>query len=253
MHWKELRGFFFPIFMEEINKVKTKYLNLIQQIQKTNQEKDRKAYIELRKSIENRIIEIDEFIEENFDKQFVLHFEKGKLKLKKLLQITPREKLTKQTLNKNFKDIDVLNKVLKKHQEKSREIEKEKLLNEPIYNKLPVEYELYENLIESMKYEELKNKNIYKNSKYLGDNSISNATQSHESSHNNSHIKNKRLSFGQNNSNNNNNNSNNNNNYNNNNYNYNIINNSNEKEGINFKKMNSTKIKENSISNKKNK
>ena len=52
MHWKELRGFFFPIFMEEINKVKTKYLNLIQQIQKTNQEKDRKTYIELRKSIE---------------------------------------------------------------------------------------------------------------------------------------------------------------------------------------------------------
>jgi len=245
MHWKELRGFFFPIFMEEINKVKTKYLNLIQQIQKTNQEKDRKSYIELRKSIENRIIEIDEFIEENFDKQFVLHFEKGKLKLKKLLQITPREKLTKQALNKNFKDIDVLNKVLKKHQEKSREIEKEKLLNEPIYNKLPVEYDLYENLIESMKYEELKNKNIYKNSKYIGDNSISNATQSQESSNNNSHIKNKRLSFGQNNNNNYNNN--------NNNYNYNNINNSNEKEGINFKNMNSIKIKENSISNKKNK
>ena len=245
MHWKELRGFLLPIFMEEINKVKTKYLNLIQQIQKTNQEKDRKSYIELRKSIENRIIEIDEFIEENFDKQFVLHFEKGKLKLKKLLQITPREKLTKQALNKNFKDIDVLNKVLKKHQEKSREIEKEKLLNEPIYNKLPVEYDLYENLIESMKYEELKNKNIYKNSKYIGDNSISNASQSQESSNNNSHIKNKRLSFGQNN--------NNNNNYNNNNYNYNNINNSNEKEGINFKNMNSIKIKENSISNKKNK
>ena len=159
MHWKELRGFFFPIFMEEINKVKTKYLNLIQQIQKTNQEKDRKLYIELRKSIEARIIEIDEFIEENFDKQFVLHFEKGKLKLKKLLQITPREKLTKQALSKNFKDIDVLNKVLKKQQEKSREIEKEKL-NIPIYNKLPVDYELYENLIESMKYEELKNKII---------------------------------------------------------------------------------------------
>ena len=245
MHWKELRGFFFPIFMEEINKVKTKYLNLIQQIQKTNQEKDRKSYIELRKSIENRIIEIDDFIEEHFDKQFVLHFEKGKLKLKKLLQITPREKLTKQALNKNFKDIDVLNKVLKKHQEKSREIEKEKLLNEPIYNKLPVEYDLYENLIESMKYEELKNKNIYKNSKYIGDNSISNASQSQESSNNNSHIKNKRLSFGQNNNNNYNNN--------NNNYNYNNINNSNEKEGINFKNMNSIKIKENSISNKKNK
>ena len=195
MHWKELRGFFFPIFMEEINKVKTKYLNLIQQIQKTNQEKDRKLYIELRKSIEARIIEIEDFIEENFDKQFVLHFEKGKLKLKKLLQITPREKLTKQALNKNFKDIDVLNKVLKKQQEKNRKIEKEKY-KEPIYNKLPVEYELYENLIESMKFEELKNKNNYKNNKYFGENSISNASQSQDYSHNDSHIiKNKRLSF----------------------------------------------------------
>lgn len=198
MHWKELRGFYFPIFMEEINRVKTKYLNLIQQIQKTNQEKDRKVYNELRKAIEARIIEIDDFIEENFDKEFVLHFEKGKLKLKKLLQITPREKLTKSVLNKNFKDLDVLNKVLKKQQEKNREMEKEKN-KEPIYNKLPVEYELYENLIESMKYEELKNKNYYKNGKY-GDNSISNETVSHESSNNDSHtIKNKRLSFGKNN------------------------------------------------------
>ena len=230
MQWKELRGFYFPIFMEEINKVKTKYLNLIQQIQKTNQEKDRKLYLELRKSIEARIIEIEDFIEENFDKQFVLHFEKGKLKLKKLLQITPREKLTKQTLIKNFKDLDVLNKVLKKQQEKNRKIEKEKF-KEPIYNKLPVEYELYENLIESMKFEELKNKNNYKNIKYFGENSISNASQSQEYSHNDSHIiKNKRLSFGQNN---------------------NIINNNFEKEGINIKKTNSKKSKDSSI--KKNK
>ena len=231
MQWKELRGFYFPIFMEEINKVKTKYLNLIQQIQKTNQEKDRKLYLELRKSIEARIIEIEDFIEENFDKQFVLHFEKGKLKLKKLLQITPREKLTKQALNKNFKDIDVLNKVLKKQQEKNKQLEKEKF-KEPIYNKLPVEYELYENLIESMKFEELKNKNNYKNTKYFGENSISNASQSQDYSQNDSHmvIKNKRLSFGQNN---------------------NIINNNFEKEGINIKKTNSKKSKDSSIKKKK--
>ena len=194
MEWKELRGFFFPIFMEEINKVKTKYLGLIQQIQKTNQEKDRKSYIELRKSIENRIIEVDNFIEENFDKQYVLHFEKGKLKLRKLLQITPKDKLNKQTLNKNFKDIDVLNNILKKQQQKEREIEKEKL-KEPIYNKLPVEYDLYENLIESMKYEELKNKNYLKNSKYAMNNSGSNQSQSQDGSYSELPIKNKRLSF----------------------------------------------------------
>ena len=233
MHWKELRGFYFPIFMEEINKVKTKYLNLIQQIQKTNQEKDRKLYIELRKSIEARIIEVEVFIEENFDKQFVLHFEKGNLKLKKLLQITPREKLTKQTLNKNFRDIDVLNKVLKKNQEKKKKLEKEKS-NEPIYNKLPVEYELYENLIESMKYEELKNKNKYKGTKFFGEKSISNESQSQENSHYDSpKFKNTRLSFGQIN----------------NNY---IINNNNiEKDGANLKNSSSLKSKENTISNKK--
>ena len=232
MHWKELRGFYFPIFMEEINKVKTRYLNLIQQIQKTNQEKDKKLYNELRKAIEARIIEIDDFIEENFDKQFVLHFEKGKLKLKKLLQITPREKLTKSTLNKNFKDLDVLNKVLKQQQEKNREIEKEKN-KEPIYNKLPVEYELYKNLIESMKYEELKNKNYYKNGNF-GETSVSSETQSHESSNNDSHsIKNKRLSFGINN-------------------NY-MRNSTTEKDIINIKNRNSIASKENSISIKKNK
>ena len=150
-----------------------------------------------------------------------------------MLQISPKEKLTKSTLNKNFKDIDVLNKVLKKNQEKNRKLEKEKS-NEPIYNKLPVEYELYENLIESMKYEELKNKNYYKNSKYLGEKTISQQSQSQECSNNDSHhFKNKRLSFGQND-------------------NY-IINNYTEKEETNPKNLNSIKSKENTISNKKNK
>ena len=49
MKWRELRGFYFPLCMEEISKVKTKYINLIQQIQKTNQEKDFKAFLELKK------------------------------------------------------------------------------------------------------------------------------------------------------------------------------------------------------------
>ena len=110
MKWKELRGIYFPLCMEEIGKVKTKYLSLINQVQKQNLEKDRKALLELRKSIEQRVIEIDNFIEENFDKQFVLHFEKCKLKLKKLLQINLKEKLSKQNLSKNFHDVDCLNK-----------------------------------------------------------------------------------------------------------------------------------------------
>ena len=198
MHWKELRGFYFPLCMEEISKVKTRYLNLIQQIQKTNQEKDRKAFIELRKSIEQRIIEIDNFMEENFGQQFVLHFEKCKLKLKKLLQINPKEKLSKQSLNKNFHDVDALNKVLKKQQEKEKEAQKEQKKDEPIYNHLPVDYGLYEGIIEEMKMEDLKNKNyLNPNKKYLGDITISNETQSEENSFSNTkNNKNLRVTFG---------------------------------------------------------
>ena len=199
MNWKELRGFYFPLCMEEIGKVKTLYLNLIQQIQKSNLEKDKKAFIELRKSIEQRIIEIDNFIEENFDKQYVLHFEKCKIKLKKLLQINPNEKLSKQNLNNNFHDIDSLNKVLKKQQEKEKEEQKKKIKDEPIYNNLPVDYGLYTGIIKDMKIEDLKNKNFLNpNKKYLGDISISNETDSQDNNSfiNKTNNKNLRISFG---------------------------------------------------------
>ena len=207
MKWKEIRGIYFPLCMEEIGKVKTKYLSLINQVQKQNLEKDRKALLELRKSIEQRVIEIDNFIEENFDKQFVLHFEKCKIKLKKLLQINLKEKLSKQNLSKNFHDVDCLNKLIKKHQEKEKESQKLKMKDEPIYNQLPVDYGLYEGIIEEMKIKDLKNK-IYlnPNSKYLGDVSISDENQSEENSFSNNNNnntssannKNLRLTFGNN-------------------------------------------------------
>ena len=208
MKWKELRGIYFPLCMEEIGKVKTKYLSLINQVQKQNLEKDRKALLELRKSIEQRVIEIDNFIEENFDKQFVLHFEKCKIKLKKLLQINLKEKLSKQNLSKNFHDVDCLNKLIKKHQEKEKESQKLKMKDEPIYNQLPVDYGLYEGIIEEMKIKDLKNK-IYlnPNSKYLGDVSISDENQSEENSFSNNNNnnntssannKNLKLTFGNN-------------------------------------------------------
>jgi len=198
MNWKELRGFNFPLCMEEVGKVKTHYLNLIQQIQKSNSEKDKKAFLELRKSIEQRIIEIDNFIEENFDKPYVLHFEKCKIKLKKLLQVNPKEKLSKQNLNNNYHDIDSLSKVLKKQQEKEKEEQKKKIIDEPIYNNLPVQYGLYEDIIKDMKIEDWKNKNFLNpNKKYLGDISISNDTDSHDNIFNNkSNNKNLRITFG---------------------------------------------------------
>ena len=37
MKWRELRGFYFPLCMEETSKAKAKYGALIQQLQKTRQ------------------------------------------------------------------------------------------------------------------------------------------------------------------------------------------------------------------------
>ena len=200
MKWRELRGFYFPLCMEEISKVKTKYINLIQQIQKTNQEKDFKAFLELKKSIEQRIIDIDKFIEEKFDQPYVLHFEKCKIKLKKILQLNPKEKLSKQNINKNYHDIDCLNKVLKKQQEKDKLEQKNKMKDEPIYNKLPVDYGLYEGIIENMKLEDIRNKNyLNPNKKYFGDNSISDESESNDNSSENKNNKNLIFTFGNNN------------------------------------------------------
>ena len=200
MKWRELRGFYFPLCMEEISKVKTKYINLIQQIQKTNQEKDFKAFLELKKSIEQRIIDIDKFIEEKFDQPYVLHFEKCKIKLKKILQLNPKEKLSKQNINKNYHDIDCLNKVLKKQQEKDKLEQKNKMKDEPIYNKLPVDYGLYEGIIENMKLEDIRNKNyLNPNKKYFGDNYISDESESNDNSSENKNNKNLRFTFGNNN------------------------------------------------------
>ena len=200
MKWRELRGFYFPLCMEEISKVKTKYINLIQQIQKTNQEKDFKAFLELKKSIEQRIIDIDKFIEEKFDQPYVLHFEKCKIKLKKILQLNPKEKLSKQNINKNYHDIDCLNKVLKKRQEKDKLEQKNKMKDEPIYNKLSVDYGLYEGIIENMKLEDIRNKNyLNPNKKYFGDNSISDESESNDNSSENKNNKNLRFTFGNNN------------------------------------------------------
>ena len=61
-------------------------------------------------------------------------------------------------LSKNYHDVDCLNKLIKKHKEKEKESQKLKMKDEPIYNQLPVDYGLYEGIIEEMKLKELKNK-----------------------------------------------------------------------------------------------
>jgi hypothetical protein len=53
-----------------------------------NQEKS-EEFIELRYSIENRIEELEDFFEDNFDNEFIFYFERGRYKLKKLLMYEP--------------------------------------------------------------------------------------------------------------------------------------------------------------------
>ena len=173
----KLKNFLFPLFMEEINKIEIKYCNLVRILQekkdynKEKQKKD-KDYIEyttLRRAIEERIYEIDGFVEQNFGQQFVIHFEKGKIKLQQLLLLSPEENLnsTKQAMLKNMKDIDIYKEIYKREKEKKKSIEREKLLMEPIYNKLPDDYKLYETDIEKM----MKKKKIYDEEEIL-ENSI---------------------------------------------------------------------------------
>ena len=102
MKWKTLKNYYFPLIMEEIEQVRNDYMELVQNIQQYQKEIDKKNFILFRSDIEKRIIEIDEFIEDNFDKEYVLEFEKGKIKLKKILMINFKEKLDNNKFDKNF-------------------------------------------------------------------------------------------------------------------------------------------------------
>ena len=65
-------------------------LDLIKELQKDRyNDENIESYLELKESIEDRIEEIENFYEINFDKPFAQHFEKGRIKLKKLLMFEP--------------------------------------------------------------------------------------------------------------------------------------------------------------------
>ena len=55
-----------------------------------NQDKNKlEEFNELRQSITNRIEEIEDFFDDNFDNEFIFYFQRGKIKLKKLLMYEP--------------------------------------------------------------------------------------------------------------------------------------------------------------------
>ena len=135
MKWKPLRNYLFPFFMDEVNRVKESYLELVQHIQYFNKEANKKEYLTYRKAIKLRIIEIDDFIEENYGKPFVMNFERGKLILMHLLTIQPT---STERQNKNYTNVEVdFNELNTKADDDDSQDEC------PCYNKLPDKSYIY--------------------------------------------------------------------------------------------------------------
>ena len=163
MKWKTLKGYYFQNFMDEIEEVRNQYMELIKTMQNTKKESLKKDFLNLRKAIEERITEIDGFLEDNFDKPFVLNFEKGKIKLRKILLITPSDKLNTSTMDKYFKNIDFDINTLKDNNEDDKG-------ETPIYNIVPKEMNKFFNYLDKKEKEEklnLKNEINNKNKNIL--------------------------------------------------------------------------------------
>ena len=159
MKWKTLKGYYFQNFMDEIEEVRNQYMELIKTMQNTKKESLKKDFLNLRKAIEERITEIDGFLEDNFDKPFVLNFEKGKIKLRKILLITPSDKLNNSTMDKYFKNIDFDINTLKDNNEDDKG-------ETPIYNIVPKEMNKFFNYLDKKEKEEKLNlKNEINNNK----------------------------------------------------------------------------------------
>lgn len=126
MKWVELKYFLFPLFIQQIEKVEKYYMSLIKEIS-IKKDKGKEAMLdELKNDIVNRIEEIDNFIEDNFEKENVLHFEKGRLKLKKLILINPNQSNTHESKMKR-KLIEI--------EDENEEEDKGKEEECPIYNR----------------------------------------------------------------------------------------------------------------------
>ena len=131
MKWKPLRNYLFPLVMDEINLVKEHYIELVQHIQFFNKESNKREYLALRKSIEKRTKELSNFIEDNFGKPNILHFQKCKIILMQLLTISPQNNTERQA--SNYKNVEVdFNNMKTNAGDDEDELEK----NCPCYNKI---------------------------------------------------------------------------------------------------------------------
>lgn len=131
MQWLNLRGYLYVPFIEQIYSVKNKYIELVNKVNAHSNEHYKKELSLLRHSIKKRIAQIEEFIESNFDKEYTMHFEKGKCLLLQLLSYTPYNNM--KTNGSNFIDIVITNE--SKHKNNNKE-DNEVI---PVYNNFSFE------------------------------------------------------------------------------------------------------------------
>jgi len=81
-----LKIYLFPSIMQEIDQVTETYINYTNEINRTNSEKTLLEFEHLRESISRRIVELENFYENNIFDSRISNFEKARAKLKKLLR-----------------------------------------------------------------------------------------------------------------------------------------------------------------------
>ena len=132
MQWHNLRGYLYVPFIEQIYSVKNKYIELVNKVNGYASENYKKELSSLRHSIKKRITHIDEFIENNFDKPYTMHFEKGKCLLLQLLSYTPYN--NSKNNGTNFIDIVITNE---NKQTKVNHSKEDEMI--PVYNNFSFE------------------------------------------------------------------------------------------------------------------
>jgi hypothetical protein len=87
--WTRIKEHLIPSIIQEIDITCKKYLDLIEKIKKDRNRKDIINFYNLKKSISNRIEELENYFDDNLNNQRMLILEKGIIELKKILFYNP--------------------------------------------------------------------------------------------------------------------------------------------------------------------
>jgi hypothetical protein len=117
MIWLKLKLHLIPSISQEVDTVCKTYEHLLSESSKKEKLKE---LLILQASIRGRIQEFDELYEKHYDDPLIVHFEKQKLRLRKLLQkeppklVTPSEPMKTQSSAKPITTDDFIKDILQK-------------------------------------------------------------------------------------------------------------------------------------------